>query len=383
MTEFDAKQLALIGRVYDAALDSEQWNTIAPIMARAFDSTSAIVQIRDGKGDPRLLSKTANFSDWALSSYQQYYYQRDELVARGAVCARDKVIHGYELIDDASFQQTEIYNDYCKKVSIHHVLGGICSLTNNSVGIIGIHRERNASRFTEQDRRRLDHIFNHLRRALILSATISSAQQKHSANVTALDTLGIGVVLARSDGTVVYANVAAENVLTSGRALTLSMGRLRAVSGAGSAALHQRITEAVMIAGGEPLAISDPLGLAGADGLPIFVLACPIGSNTSVLGASGPLAMLLIHDPAASGKLSADTMVKFFGLTPAEAVLLSALCEGDRLADFAERKGISLATAKTQLRQIFDKLGCHRQADLISTAGGDPLLRMAATLERR
>ena len=42
-----------------------------------------------------------------------------------------------------------------------------------------------------------------------------------------------------------------------------------------------------------------------------------------------------------------------------------ALLEGLALADAAERDGVSLSTAKTQLQRIFDKVGVRTQPALV------------------
>jgi DNA-binding CsgD family transcriptional regulator len=51
--------------------------------------------------------------------------------------------------------------------------------------------------------------------------------------------------------------------------------------------------------------------------------------------------------------------------------------KGDGIAAAARRRGISAATAKTNLSSIFEKTGTHRQAELIrlllDAADGDKL----------
>jgi DNA-binding CsgD family transcriptional regulator len=64
-----------------------------------------------------------------------------------------------------------------------------------------------------------------------------------------------------------------------------------------------------------------------------------------------------------------------YGLTPAEARLLAALVEGERLNGYARRTGISITTAKSHLNSLFDKVGERRQADLIRRAASDGWLR--------
>ena len=46
------------------------------------------------------------------------------------------------------------------------------------------------------------------------------------------------------------------------------------------------------------------------------------------------------------------------------------------MADYADTAGISMNTAKTQMRQIFLKTGVNRQADLIRAVAANPLIKL-------
>ena len=54
-----------------------------------------------------------------------------------------------------------------------------------------------------------------------------------------------------------------------------------------------------------------------------------------------------------------------FGLTPAEARLSSRLKDGLPLKEAADDLGISVNTARNQIKSVFEKLGVNRQSDLI------------------
>ncbi|MFN4354560.1 alpha/beta fold hydrolase [Parvibaculum sp.] len=54
-----------------------------------------------------------------------------------------------------------------------------------------------------------------------------------------------------------------------------------------------------------------------------------------------------------------------FGLTPAEARLSARLKDGLSLRGAAEELGISINTARNQIKSVFEKLGVNRQSDLI------------------
>jgi DNA-binding CsgD family transcriptional regulator len=64
----------------------------------------------------------------------------------------------------------------------------------------------------------------------------------------------------------------------------------------------------------------------------------------------------------------AAALAASYELTPAETRLLEAFLQGERIADYAERTGISMNTVQTHLKRIFEKTGTNRQAELMRHA---------------
>ena len=82
-----------------------------------------------------------------------------------------------------------------------------------------------------------------------------------------------------------------------------------------------------------------------------------------VIAENGKLTITFNNQPLLLARL--DTAAKAFSLSPAQHRLTTALVDGIALTDAAEREGISLSTAKTQLQRIFDKVGVRTQSALI------------------
>lgn len=83
--------------------------------------------------------------------------------------------------------------------------------------------------------------------------------------------------------------------------------------------------------------------------------------------------MVLVQPPR--GLIGQARLRRTFGLTQAEARLLSALLTGERLRLYAERTGIKMSTAKTHLRNLFCKTGESRQIDLVRRVNNHALLQ--------
>jgi len=67
-----------------------------------------------------------------------------------------------------------------------------------------------------------------------------------------------------------------------------------------------------------------------------------------------------------SPALNRALLQKVFELTEAEASLATEIATGKSLAHFASDRGVSIATARTQLASVFAKTLTRRQAELVA-----------------
>ena len=74
--------------------------------------------------------------------------------------------------------------------------------------------------------------------------------------------------------------------------------------------------------------------------------------------------MIFVVDPDARMVQATERLRQRFSLTPAEARLAWELVQGGGRTKAAEKRGISVATARSQLTSIFDKTGVRRQSEL-------------------
>lgn len=59
-----------------------------------------------------------------------------------------------------------------------------------------------------------------------------------------------------------------------------------------------------------------------------------------------------------------------FGLTPAEAAVSAALCEGASLRAIAEARGAAITTVRNQVKSVMAKAGVRRQSELVARLRG-------------
>lgn len=94
----------------------------------------------------------------------------------------------------------------------------------------------------------------------------------------------------------------------------------------------------------------------------LSVAIAPLEDNK---GATGGYAAMFVSDPDRASVPKPEAIATWFGLTPSEARLAHALVLGERLEQAADTTGVTLSTARTYLKHIFQKTHTNRQSELI------------------
>ena len=84
--------------------------------------------------------------------------------------------------------------------------------------------------------------------------------------------------------------------------------------------------------------------------------------------------MFTISDLERQQALDAETLRQLFDLTPTEACVARLIAEGLRRDQVADRLDVSSTTVAFHLRNIFDKTGIRRQADLLGLVRSMPMV---------
>ena len=84
----------------------------------------------------------------------------------------------------------------------------------------------------------------------------------------------------------------------------------------------------------------------------------------------------MFRDPDGAVAPQGASISAVYDLSPAEGRLVALLVAGYRLTEAASRAGISLNTAKTQLKSAFARTGFTRQTDLVAEIRANPLLQV-------
>lgn len=203
----------------------------------------------------------------------------------------------------------------------------------------------------------------------------------------ALDLLALGIVLLNDQGGLVHANRAAHEMAAGKDFIRIDTRGVHSLNRLSDRALQQAIGETLeAVKAGEEKVVGVMLQRT-KDTRSVSALACAL-PQPGVSGSGGAYAThtstaQLSSQPGIALFLCASDrnrrppealLMGLFGLTPTEARVAGALASSTRTTDVAAELGVSQTTIAFHMRNLFQKTGTNRQADLIALILAGPMM---------
>jgi DNA-binding CsgD family transcriptional regulator len=368
----------LIGSVYEAASDATLWEVVLGKLARTSHAESAALVIHELGPELHTLAATWMVDPEASRLYQKHYGSLDVWAIRGRskppgyVCTSESLCRSQELAG------TEIYNDLLVRYGIVH---GMFGLVENDAsrrwGSVSLYRGLSSDEFQMSDLETLKFLVPHIRRAFMLHFRISELKARNDGIETALNLLTTGVIFVGTNGDAIFMNRKADELLRQEDGLQLVHGKLTTKMDMEATRLNTVIYGAIQTSNGKGVSAGGTILVSRKRKRPLSITVAPLRNVNVGLGQQ-PSAVLFIFDPDQSVELPADFLSCCYGLTGAEARLTILLVEGRSLKEAADVCGVTLNTAKSQLKNIFFKTNVRRQAELVRLILASSLRRQTA-----
>jgi DNA-binding CsgD family transcriptional regulator len=195
-----------------------------------------------------------------------------------------------------------------------------------------------------------------------------------------LDEIDYGLLLMGEGRQVLHANHAARASLAAQHPLQLVGNELRPRLAKDLNPLQQALLAAAQRGLRRLLAVGDAQQRASVAVVPLA--GVPGVDALTDGGLDAPATLVVLGRREVAGGLSVQGFARAHGLSPNEARVLAALCEGCCPNHIAERHGVKIATVRTQIANIRAKTGAESIRDLVQQVAVLPplvgVLRAAA-----
>ncbi len=359
-------------RLYDAAVAPGLWSDAITHLAAALRGAAVLLHLRFPHADDPGCAVACGIGPTYVARYSAEFAANDPFlepacdIATGAVVAMGDVLGAKDLSTNPFYE--------------HWMQPQRLLPTGGFVSVITRHREQPHTTLhvfekwggSRLDKRAVDllrALLPHLRRA----AVISDALQQESARRQALEHLlnrgPLAVFLVDPRRQVLSANEQAKYLLSLGDGIEVGNDGLQGVGPDGAAALAAAI-EAVRRGSGDQVL---RLSRQGERRALMVVVTQPPGIAADAEVPATPVA-LIVADPEQRGAVPIAHLQSLFGFTPAEARAAWLIGHGLRIDEVAGRLGVRIETVRAHLKQIFDKAGVSRQAELVRLLLSSPIV---------
>ena len=352
---------------FEAAVDPTRWQDALNMLASVFDGWGATLVVMDKlAAQPRAVWLSGKWDPDGMEMYAKYYGRIDPAwPIVGAQTPLGQIGSCTNFISDEFVRRNEFYNDFLIPQGGRYLTGGRLSNDREIVGM-SVHTGRAHGPLSEEEIGCFSALWPSLMSAMHVSRKLAGASLEAHQNrmwgmLEAFERVGYGAILLDRLGQISEANrIATSHFNNSLRIVNHRVTARDRVSDANLQKLiHAEITQSAEARSQAAVRITRPNNRSIA----AFVL--PI-LNTAPSGIADPSVLVLLVDPNDNRSVSLRTMIGLYGLTPSEARVAAIIGAGKSIEEVAIGLQIGVATARTHLKRIFQKIGIRRQAELVA-----------------
>jgi len=359
--------LALIGDIYDAALEPALWPEVLGKTSRFLPGMSSAIFAKDAA------NRTGNVyhDDGGISPYfKQLYFEKyvklDPANAGHYFSEIGMPVSTVDLLPYDEFLETRFFREWVQPQGIVDFVSTVLDKTPTSSALFGIFRHERHGLIDDEARRRMRLIIPHVRRAVLIGKVIDLKTAEAANLADTLDGIAAGMFLVDSRGQIVHANAAGHAILAHGDMLRVTGGKLAA----GDPRTNEALGDIFALAGSGDAAIGIkgialPLTAPDGDRYVAHVLPLTSGGRRRAAASFAAVAAVFVRKAALEIQSPPEVIGKAYRLTPSELRVLLAIVEIGGVPEVSDALGVAETTVKTHLSRLYKKTGTNRQAELV------------------
>jgi DNA-binding CsgD family transcriptional regulator len=359
----------LIGVVYDAALDPPLWPRAIEKVCRFVGGSSANLFWHDAATEQSAQLHLFNNDPHYTKLYFEKYFSLNPCFPAATFYDAGQVYGSTDLVPFEEMLETVFYEEWMKPQGVIDSVAANLEKSATSSSIIAIQMHE-ADGLADAENRRLALIVPHLQRAVSIGRLFDQNRTAQAVLLETLDNVTAGVFLVGANGRLVFANGPGRALLNDGALLTERMGALTAVSPQAQRALREALAAAENgnAAAGNPGPI--PLLTSLRGGSFAYVLPLTTGDRQRTGALHSAVAAVFVRKTSPANPPPLEALAKLYKLTASEVRIVDAVMKVDGVRALAETLGLTQATVKTHLHNVFRKTDTAGQTELVKLIAG-------------
>lgn len=360
----------IIGSLHEAMLDDTRWPITAALIDEACGSKGNELVVAEGNGraDAKILFAGLYYrgqrNEELEREYPEIYLAQDERVPRLPRLPDSQVVHVADLYTERELKTSPTYNEALPRASAQNGLNVRLNGPDNTHIVWMLTDPTDSAPWSSGQIEIIESLLPHIRQFVRVRQALVDAEAVGASSAALLENTQVGVIQLNRGGKIVATNDRAMDILKRGEGLVDRGGYLNARIATDNDRLKKLLALAIPASGGQAAAGSMTVGRSPH--LPRLALHVnPVTVRQMDLSARRVAALILVVDPLSQPRIDPDLVAETLGLTLAESQIATALAEGSNVRDIAAATRRKESTVRWFIRQIYEKRGISRQADLV------------------
>lgn len=361
----------LIGDIYDAALDPTLWTRALEHSCAFIGGSSALLHWRDVAAETSAALHQFNDDPHYTRLYFEKYWSMNPVFPAATFVEPGIIYTPTEIVSQAELVKTHFYKEWMKPQGI---VG--CVATNLEKGaasstVLTIRRNEELGIVDGEMRHRAALIVPHFQRGASIGRLFDQTRATQAVLAETLENVEAGVFLVGPNGHIVFANAPGRVILDEGTLLRERGNSLAAVV----PEAHRMLREIFVAAEGGDMSVggrgmSIPLSTSPHGRWFAHVLPLTSGDRQRAGSLHSAVAAVFVRKTSPASPPPLEALAKLYRLTASEVRVLDAVMKVSGIRALADFLGLSQATVKTHLHNMFRKTGTARQSELVKLIAG-------------
>lgn len=370
MTSEAALLSELIGLVYDAALDPALWPRALERTCLFVGGSSGSLFWHDAATEQSAVLHIFNEDPHFTQLYFEKYLPLNPCFPAAAFVEAGVVCGSTDLIPFDEIVETRFYKEWMKPQGIVDALAANLEKSATGASILAVRMHEEHGLADADDRRRLALIVPHFQRAVSIGRLFDQSRSAQALLTQTLDHVSAGVFLLGANGRLVFTNAPARAMLGDASLLTERNGMLAASAPEAQRALRDALqaAESGNAAADGSGSISLSTARPGQWFAHVLPLTCGDRQRSGALHSA--VAAVFVRKTSSASPPPLEALAKLYRLTASEIRVIDAVMKVSGVKALAEALGLTQATVKTHLHNVFRKTGTARQSELVKLMAG-------------
>lgn len=367
--ESEAAELsAVICEIYDAAVDPTLWRQALGSICAFVGGFSAALFWHDAATERSEALHLFIEDPVYTRLYFEKYLPMNPMFPAATFIDAGVVTAVEDIMPTSEFVTTRFYKEWTAPQGIVDALAVNLEKGVTRASLINV---RTDVRVDQRMRDRLGLLVPHLQRAVAIGRLLEQSRTTAQALTKTLDHVEAAVLLVGARSEITFANDTAKKMLGEGTLVRKEGNALRAVAPDANRVLRNIFVAAekgdasVGVRG-----VAVPLKNASNEAWFAHVLPLTSGRRQQAGNDHAAVAAVFIRKTVPNVLSPLEEIAKLYKLTAGEVRVLDAVLKVNGVRAIAELLGVSQATVKTHLQNVFRKTGAKRQSELVKLIAG-------------